>query len=472
MSRISNVQLLAIMSVTIALTPIHAEEIAYVNSIGEIVVIDTDDPNHPLRIDPAAPTKRFQKQNINFNVTFDDVAMSRGIGFDDPAQGAAFRNRLSDVFTYLDSILDHSGTIDILFEASENDPNGNTLASAGPGFRMTPGVTNGTAFDRLTTGVDNDPGSPEIFGMVNFGVPWFTGTGTPPNEQFDFFSTLLHELAHGLGILGLLEPNGQSGVPDVFSTWDTLTQTANGQAIVSSGAQPAFVGTVGDLTSDNLFFGGAMATASLGTRPAIFAPSPYQNGSSLSHFDTDKINVAGGFIMGPSGGPGVEPRAFAAFELGALADIGYRMESNMNPQTPTISVSPAAISNFPAIGGTRQLTITNTGGGTLQWTATTDVEWITFSSASGAGNAVITVTIDENTFEFSDTGNIVITDPNALNSPLTIVVTQLGSDLAAGCSAGSAGAPVSSAASFLLMCMALLIGLRWHQRRRQTASRE
>ncbi|MEM8606643.1 MAG: hypothetical protein AAGF92_06035, partial [Myxococcota bacterium] len=67
----------------------------------------------------------------SFRVTFEDVDLGNGVGFDDPNAGAARRATLRAVLQYLSAILDVRGTADLVVFESDTDGTG-ALASAGP----------------------------------------------------------------------------------------------------------------------------------------------------------------------------------------------------------------------------------------------------------------------------------------------------------------------------------------------------
>ncbi|MFC1552584.1 leucine-rich repeat domain-containing protein [Candidatus Latescibacterota bacterium] len=89
-----------------------------------------------------------------------------------------------------------------------------------------------------------------------------------------------------------------------------------------------------------------------------------------------------------------------------------------------ISVTPT---NQPVTSGSGSTTFTvsNTGGGTLNWTASESVDWITtIAPLEGENSGTITVTYLENTTSSPRTGTITIEDSGASNSPQTVTVTQ------------------------------------------------
>ena len=74
--------------------------------------------------------------------------------------------------------------------------------------------------------------------------------------------------------------------------------------------------------------------------------------------------------------------------------------------------------------GAQPLSISNSGTGTLSWTAAKNANWITVSPTSGTGNAVLQIGANPSGLTVGKhQGTVSITDPNATNSPQTINVT-------------------------------------------------
>ena len=98
------------------------------------------------------------------------------------------------------------------------------------------------------------------------------------------------------------------------------------------------------------------------------------------------------------------------------------------PPGPTIGVSPTSF-NFTATAGganpaNQSLSITNTGGGSLSWTASANQPWLTVSPASGTAPSTVTVSVNitglaAGTFS----GAITISATGATNTPVTVPVT-------------------------------------------------
>jgi pimeloyl-ACP methyl ester carboxylesterase len=92
--------------------------------------------------------------------------------------------------------------------------------------------------------------------------------------------------------------------------------------------------------------------------------------------------------------------------------------------SPAISLSPSSLSFAFTVGGSapaaKSVTVANSGGGTLSWSASSNVAWLILSSASG------TLTISVNPAGLTPgpySGVVSITAAGASNSPQTVSVT-------------------------------------------------
>jgi hypothetical protein len=98
------------------------------------------------------------------------------------------------------------------------------------------------------------------------------------------------------------------------------------------------------------------------------------------------------------------------------------------PAPPALSVAPAGLTFSGTTGGSspaaKSLSVANSGGGTLSWTASENVTWLSLSPTSGTNAGTITVTpaiagLAAGTY----TTNITVTATGAGGSPATIPVT-------------------------------------------------
>jgi hypothetical protein len=95
---------------------------------------------------------------------------------------------------------------------------------------------------------------------------------------------------------------------------------------------------------------------------------------------------------------------------------------------PVLSVTPASRS-VSKESGTTAFTVSNTGSGTMPWTATvtTGGTWLSITSgASGTNAGTITCAYPANTGTTSRTGTIRVTASGATGSPRDVTVTQAG----------------------------------------------
>ncbi len=123
---------------------------------------------------------------------------------------------------------------------------------------------------------------------------WYYGLdASPPGTDIDFFTVVLHEIGHGLGFLTFVDSSGVKlmGFDDTFELnledhslallWPPMT---DGQRAASS------------IDTGDLHWVGAAVVANSGFLTAgrdpisghvqMFAPNPFQPGSSVSHWDT------------------------------------------------------------------------------------------------------------------------------------------------------------------------------------------
>jgi hypothetical protein len=103
----------------------------------------------------------------------------------------------------------------------------------------------------------------------------------------------------------------------------------------------------------------------------------------------------------------------------------------LSPPAPKIGTNPTSLSFTGTEGGAnptvQPINITNTGKGTLSWTASENVPWLTLSPASGTTTTEMdTIQVSVNAAGLTTntyTSTITLTDPTAANSPQSIPVT-------------------------------------------------
>jgi len=100
------------------------------------------------------------------------------------------------------------------------------------------------------------------------------------------------------------------------------------------------------------------------------------------------------------------------------------------PVPPAIGASPTALSFTATQGGAnpanQTVTISNTGGGTLNWSAGDSVTWLSLSPASGTGTGMVTVSVAIGTLtagSYSGAITVSATGTPSVTVPVTFAVT-------------------------------------------------
>lgn len=144
--------------------------------------------------------------------------------------------------------------------------------------------------------------------------------------DIDFYQTCFHELGHGLGFASGVNQDGSfgSGLPMIYDNFLATGPNANSPLFTSlTQAQRASA-----LISNGLYWMGANGRAGAGnTNPRIYAPNPYQAGSTRSHLNestyTGTLQHANmNELMTPYLGPGVMHYP-GPITSGLFEDIGW-----------------------------------------------------------------------------------------------------------------------------------------------------
>ncbi len=111
----------------------------------------------------------------------------------------------------------------------------------------------------------------------------------------------------------------------------------------------------------------------------------------------------------------------------SVTDTSDAVFSIVSVTPPSISLNRTSYNFAGTTGGTvtggQTLLIDNSGGGTLQWTASPSTTWLSCSPSSGTGSAVVTVSASTTVLGTgSYTGTVTVSAANATNSPRTVTV--------------------------------------------------
>jgi hypothetical protein len=232
-------------------------------------------------------------------------------------------------------------TITLTFTATAQYLRGDNLASAGSPLTGTGGGFFPTVVQsRIQTGSasvtkDGEP-VPDGNVNVNFFQDWgyFGEVGA---NQFNYETTIMHEMLHAYGFLSTVASAGKNGgANEAWSTFDRFITDSAGTPAINpttytwdTAFDPNLTGGDGGL----YFYGTNEALAFNGQPVPLYTPDKWAQGSSVSHLDDDYFNnktdpndpryvqlMNANDIPGPSG-----PDYLSSIEIGILKDLGYAL---------------------------------------------------------------------------------------------------------------------------------------------------
>jgi len=172
---------------------------------------------------------------------------------------------------------------------------------------------------------------------------WYFGTDaeTPP-DFIDFVTVILHEIGHGIGFIGSLRAD-----PDItMAEWgfasntgqtfpiiyDRFAEDGDGISVLNENVYPNpssdlyFAGTG---QNDGILFNGIDANQVFaGTPIPLFAPFPWQPGSSYSHLDLDTFSNTENGLMRPRIDMETAIHTPGPVFCGMLSDMGWPLGAN------------------------------------------------------------------------------------------------------------------------------------------------
>ncbi len=213
-----------------------------------------------------------------------------------------------------------------------------TLGSAGPylvrdadGLPLRATWYPGALADALA-GRDTDARVPDIDAAFNrqFDDWHLDPVAPPPPGAFDLYTVVLHELAHGLGVIGGLAVERGVGVVGSGTSrgafvYDRFAEDGGGIRLLDPLVYPDGSGALADALTSEAWFDGA-ATRATGGRLRLHTPRPWVAGASFSHVDEDRYpgGSADG-LMTPFIRRGESVRAPGAQTCALLADLGWTL---------------------------------------------------------------------------------------------------------------------------------------------------
>lgn len=173
-----------------------------------------------------------------------------------------------------------------------------TLGSAGPllyrNFQGAPArdVWYPAALADHLAGRDLGDGAADIEAFFNsdFGS-WHTGSGPPPQGQYDLTTVVLHELGHGLGFIGSLTVDDGVGrvgpETDGPFSYDLYTQSENGTPLLDPTIYPDKSVPLKNALEGQVTFQGRATEQAVGSPLPLFSPASFVPGGSYSHLDEE-----------------------------------------------------------------------------------------------------------------------------------------------------------------------------------------
>jgi hypothetical protein len=178
----------------------------------------------------------------------------------------------------------------------------------------------------------NPSTDPDVVATFSSNANWYLGTdGNTPAGKMDLVTVVLHEIAHGLGFTDTYDGEESAGSVGLESggvrvpfVYDLFVENATGQKLFSQFLSPS-VSLKNQLVSNQLFFNSPLMTSSIGARPKIFAPSPYDGGSSIAHLDEATFITPGDAnkLMTPQIGAAESIHSLGSILLNIFSDLGW-----------------------------------------------------------------------------------------------------------------------------------------------------
>lgn len=226
------------------------------------------------------------------------------------------------------------------------------LGSARPGnyFSNFPGAPDSTlwypsALANALAGQDLDKSNPEIVIQVNSVANWDQRNDRQPTTtEYDLESVFIHELGHGLGFLSTdsYDTFFKYGSIDQPTAFDAYAQTPDGNRL-SDLPSPSL--ELGQAFTNTLVWSGPLGIkANNGIKPLLYTPSPYEDGSSISHLDEKTFSSSGSdSVMTPNLDAGEVFHGPGPLLLAMMEDLRNKPPAGITNALPQIPRNVAAL---------------------------------------------------------------------------------------------------------------------------------
>jgi len=215
------------------------------------------------------------------------------------------KNAFQYAISIWEDLITTSVPIDILARWEKLE--GNTLAYGVPSQfyknfdgALVPDVYYPVALVEKLSGKDWSGKDADIACGFNKNIAWYFGTdGNTPDDKYDFVTAVLHEITHGLGFSGFFKAESGSAFfsnsANLPSIYDYYVFNFNNQRIADANnfSRPSDELLV-QLTSQKLKFQNEEELTKSGVQATyLFAPTTWQEGSSLYHLSKSETNGNG-----------------------------------------------------------------------------------------------------------------------------------------------------------------------------------
>ena len=163
-------------------------------------------------------------------------------------------------------------------------------------------------------------------------INWDYSTTTKAAGTESLYATMIHEITHGLGFWSRVDST--TGAYDDFyigntsygpwaALYDTFLAQNIGPGNYSKLTNMSPASRLSAITSGQIYFNGSNATNYAGGPIQIYAPNPYESGSSMSHPDSS-IDTNRSLLMNYAPTQNIpENLMYSPLEIGILQDLGY-----------------------------------------------------------------------------------------------------------------------------------------------------
>jgi hypothetical protein len=174
----------------------------------------------------------------------------------------------------------------------------------------------------------NDEGEGDIIAFFNSDAEWYYGRdGETPDDKYDLVSVVLHELCHGFGFTGSFSVEGSRGswgwgMNSPFA-FDQFITDSKGNFLIDTTGYPNNSKELKEaLTSGILYFDAPVLNSENGSNIYLYAPSTWNEGSSIYHVHNFYLNTENAMMCYNIGkGKSVHDPGFA---LNMLEDMGWK----------------------------------------------------------------------------------------------------------------------------------------------------